>query len=370
MPEKFKVAIIGHTGRGNYGHSMDVCWKEFPNTVEIVGVADPDELGRKTAQGRLGGPKAFADYRKMLDETKPDIVSICMRHPDQHRDIFLAAAERGIHAMMEKPMCLSPAEADDMVAACEKHNVKLAMAHLTRYSPILETVQGIIGDGAIGDVLEIRGRGKEDPKRGGGEDLWVLGSHILNMFHALGGEPNWCFASMQQDGHPDTKADVAPGNEALGPLAGDNVHAVYGLDGGRIATFDSVRGAGSKPPWRFGVQIMGTEGVIEILTEFLPKAAILQDRAWSPLRSGAEWQPITSAGIGKPEPIQGNDRMLGNMTICKDLMDAIVNDRQPECDVYQGRLTIEMINAVFDSHRQGKRVTFPLETRVNALTLL
>lgn len=369
MPEKIKVAIIGHTGRGDYGHGFDICWKELEN-VEIVAVSDPHEGGRAAAQKRLGTPQAFNDYVRMLDETKPTIASICTRHPDQHKDMFLACAERGIHAYMEKPMCATPAEADEMVAAAEKHGVKLALGYVTRYSPILDVVMEQINNGAIGRVLEFRTRGKEDANRGGGEDMMVLGSHLMNLIHTLGGEPDYCFAKVEQDGHPVTKDDVKPGREALGPLAGDTVHAVFGLEEGRIATFDSVRGTGTGRPWRFGMQIMGSKGIIEIQTGYLPHAGILQDPSWSPALSGKKWQPITSAGVGKPEPFQGDSRLEGNVVACKDLIQSIRDDRQPECDVRQGRMVIEMLNAVFDSHRVGGPVTFPLTTRENALGLL
>ncbi len=369
MPDKFKIAIIGHTGRGNYGHGIDTCWLKMDET-QIVGVADANDAGRAAAKKRLSAPKAFADYRKMLNETQPDIVSICTRHPDQHHDMFIAAAERGIHAYMEKPMCINPAEADEMIAAAKKHKVKLALGHVTRYSPLIDVVSGLINDGAIGDIVEFRGRGKEDSRRGGGEDLWVLGSHIMNLIHVFGGEPNWCFATMEQDGHPVSKADVAPGAEGLGPLAGDTVHAQYGLDDGRIASFDSVRGAGTGRPWRFGLQIMGAKGIIEILTGYMPAVSILQDSSWVPARSGKKWLPVSSAGINKPEPFKGDSRLEGNLVACRDLIQAIRDDRRPECDMYQGRLVVEMINAVFDSHRSGGPVTFPLKTRVNALGLL
>ena len=368
MAKDRKVGIIGHTGRGNYGHQLDVCWREVEEAM-IVGVADPDEKGRAEAKQRLGAPVAFADYRELLDKTKPDIVSICPRHPDQHRDMFLAAAERGIHVYMEKPMCRTPAEADEMIEAAKKYNVKLALAHITRWSPVLDQVMALINDGAIGQVLELRGRGKEDT-RGGGEDLWVLGSHILNLIHAIAGEPRWCFATLLQDGHAVTRADVAPGNEGLGPLAGDTVHAIYGLDKGQQATFDSVRGAGSPQQGRFGLQVFGSEGIIEILTGYLPEAWILQDASWSPGRSAKTWQPISSAGVGQPEPIEGDDRSMGNIAACRDLIRSIREDRQPRCDIYQGRWTIEMIHAVFESHRTGGPVSFPLATRQNPLSLL
>ena len=369
MPEKIKVAVVGHTGRGNYGHGLDVCWREMPE-VEIVGVADADEKGLAAAKSRLRTPRGFLDYRNLLEETKPDIVSICSRHPDQHRDMFLAAAERGIHAYMEKPMCLTPAQADEMIAVAKRRRVKLAIAHLTRYSPLVDVIRALISDGAIGEVLEFRGRGKEDSRRGGGEDLWVLGSHILNLIHVFGGDPKWCFATMKQDGKPVSRAHVKPGNEALGSLAGDTVHATYGLAGGRVATFDSVRGAGAGRPWRFALQIMGSKGIIEILTGYLPQVSILQDASWCPARSGKRWQPVTSAGIGQPEPFAGDPRLQGNIAAARDLIQAIRDDRDPECDAHEGRTTIEMINAVFDSHRTGSPVSFPLVVRQNALDLL
>ncbi len=369
MPDKFRIGIIGHTGRGDYGHGFDVCWRELDN-VEIVALADPHEGGRAAAQKRTGAAASFADYHEMMDQAKPDIVSICTRHPDQHREMFLAAAERGIHAYMEKPMCATPAEADDMVAAAEKHKVKLALGYVTRYSPLLDRVMELIHDGAIGDVLEYRTRGKEDAKRGGGEDFMVLGSHLMNLIHVLGGDPEWCFGKVLEGGEPVTKKHVKPGAEALGPLAGDNVHAMFGLDGGRIATFESVRGAGVGRPWRFSMKIMGSKGIIEIQTGYLPPTAILQDPSWCPAFSGKTWQTITSAGIGKPEPFQGDSSLEGNVVACRDLIQAIRDDRQPECDVRQGRMVIEMINAVFDSHRTGAPVNFPLTTRENALGLL
>lgn len=196
MAAKYRIGVIGHTGRGNYGHDVDRVWLDIPG-CEIVGVSDPDEKGRQAAAKKLMVDKTFSDYRKLLDDTKPDIVSICPRWLDQHRDMILAAAERGIHIYMEKPFCRSLAEADQIVAACEKHNVKLAIAHQTRYSPKIQAVRSMIAEGLLGDLLELRGRGKED-QRGGSEDLWVLGSHVMNLIHVFGGEAHWCFAQVTE----------------------------------------------------------------------------------------------------------------------------------------------------------------------------
>ena len=85
----FKIGVIGHTGRGNYGHGLDVVWKSFPN-CKIVAVADADPDGLQKAKERLNVKQGFADYRQMLDDARPDIVSICPRWIDQHRDMAVA----------------------------------------------------------------------------------------------------------------------------------------------------------------------------------------------------------------------------------------------------------------------------------------
>ena len=365
MLRKYRIGVIGHTGRGNYGHGIDTVWLDIPG-CEIVGVADADERGRAAAVQRLKAPQGFADYRQLLDATKPDIAAIGPRWLDQHRDMAVAAAERGIHIYMEKPFCRTPQEADEIVAACEQHQVKLAIAHQTRYSPRLRMVRQLIEEGAIGTLLELRGRGKED-SRGGGEDLWVLGSHVMNLMHHLGGEPQWCCGSVWQDGQLVTKQHVRAGNEGIGSLAGDTIHALYQLDNGVAAYFGSRRQAAGD---RFGVQIFGSEGVIEILTGHLPSAQILQDPAWSPGRSGKAWVPISSAGLGQPEPLRDGGLHGGNVLACLDLIAAIEEDRLPECNLYEARMTIEMISAVFESHRLGGPAQFPLRHRGNPLDLL
>jgi hypothetical protein len=114
----------------------------------------------------------------------------------------------------------------------------------------------------------------------------------------------------------------------------------------------------------------GSKGVLEILTGSLPSVQFLPDPLWSPGRSGVQWVPVTSAGVGQPEPLRDGGLPAGNMLAVKDLLSAIENDRQPECSVYEGRVTVEMIAAVFESHRVGGPVRLPLKTRQNPLALL
>jgi predicted dehydrogenase len=283
--------------------------------------------------------------------------------------MVVAAAESGARGIYcEKPLCRTLAEADEMIAACEKNRVKAAVSHQTRYSPRLTVVRELITSGKIGRVLELRARGKED-RRGGGEDLWVLGTHVLDLVHTLGGEPQWCFGTVQQDGRPVRKQDVAGGNEGIGPLAGDEVHAMYRLAGGRTAYFDSTRNAGGRPS-RFGLRIFGSEGVIEMGTGYLPPVFFLPDSSWAPGRSGKAWIPVSSAGVGQPEPLSDTGLHGGNVLAVGDLIAAIEEDRQPESSIYEARTATEMIVAVFESRRVGGPVTFPLTNRQNPLAML
>lgn len=367
--KRYRVAVIGHTGRGNYGHGLDTVWLELP-TTKIVAVADADEKGRREAVKRLGNVRGFSDYRRMLDEIKPELVSIGPRWIDQRRDMVVAAAERGVRGIyLEKPMCRNLIEADQIVAACEKYKVKLAIGTQTRYSPKVPIIEEMIRDGMLGRIVEFRARGKDD-HRGGGEDLWVLGTHMLDLMRHFGGDAQWCFASVYDRGQPVTARHVKPGNEGIGPLAGDEIHATYRLSGGATGYWDSVRDAQSRPT-RFGIRIHGTKGVVELYdTGLLPYARFLPESNWSAGRTGKDWIPISSAGIGQPEPLEKGGLHEGNVAAVQDLISAMETDRQPIANVYEARKTVEMIAAVFESHRVGRPVTLPLQNRQNPLTML
>ncbi len=202
----------------------------------------------------------------MLAKEKPDIVGIGPAGPDQHHEMVLACAEQGCHMYMEKPFCRSLEEADDMVRACESKHLKLAIAHQTRYSPLVPVVKQMIGEGKLGRILEVRARGKEDARGGGGGPVRAGHAHDGPDPH-LFGEPNWCLASMTRAANRH-RADVRDGNEGLGPLAGDGIQAMYGLPDGVTGYFRLVsRLAGS--PSRFGLQVFGSKGVLEFLSGYL-----------------------------------------------------------------------------------------------------
>ena len=364
MSKPYRVAVVGRTGKGNYGHGLDTVWLGMDN-VRLVAVADEDEAGRAAAAKRLKVEKTYADYREMLKVEKPQIVSVADRFLDSHRDMVVACAEAGANVFLEKPVARTLAEADEMIAACEKHHVKVAIAHQTRYSPRVKVIRDLIADGKLGDILELRGRGKEDA-RGGGQDLLVLGTHLFDLMRLFAGDPKWCFARILHEGRKAVAGDIRQGGEGMGPIQGDAIHATYGFDNGAIGTFATHRakhGAGS----RFALHIHGTKGIVHLQTGALPAAYFLDDPSWMPGKSKVAWQEITSAGVGKPEPLKDGGLEMGNKLIAADLIDAIEKDRQPLGSITDGRAALEMILAVYESHKLDRPVDLPLKNRKHPL---
>jgi predicted dehydrogenase len=364
VAKNYRVAVIGRTGKGNYGHGLDVVWKALDN-VEVVAVADDDEKGRSEAAKRLGAKNAYADYRLMLQKERPHYVSVAERWPDAHHDMVIACAQAGAHVFLEKPMCRTLVEADELIRECEMRHVKVAIAHQTRYSHRVSRVRDLIGAGRIGDILEVRCRGKED-SRGGGEDLMVLGTHLMDLMRLLVGDARWCHAAITVNGRAATQADVREGGEKIGPVLGDQIHATYGFDKGVIGTFTSRRNAAGRDS-RFGLEIRGTKGIVQLTTGGLPPVYLLDDPTWFPGKTKAAWQEITSNGIGKPETLKDGGLDMANLLIVKDLIDAVEKDRQPLGSMYDGRAALEMILAVYESWRVKGPVDVPLKHRAHPL---
>ena len=111
-----RVAIVGHTGRGNYGHFLDMAFVGVQG-ARIVAVADPDAAGRRAVQARTGAPMGYADYREMLERERPDITVFASREIGDHCELVTTAGEAATHVYLEKPIAATPAEVDRMVAA-------------------------------------------------------------------------------------------------------------------------------------------------------------------------------------------------------------------------------------------------------------
>ncbi|MFZ9399645.1 MAG: Gfo/Idh/MocA family protein [Opitutales bacterium] len=352
------VGVIGHTGQGNYGHGEDTVWLQIPAT-RIVAVADADPKGLALEAKKLGGVKAYADYKVMLDEVKPDIAAICPRHIHEHHEMILAAVAAGVKGIyIEKPFVRTLAEADEVVKLCAEKGVRLAIAHRNRYHPVIPLIKKLVDAGEIGELKEVRVRGKQD-QRGGGLDLWVLGGHGFNLATIFTGPATSCQASILVEGRPATKADVRLGDEGVGPIVGDEAHARFETKSGIPLYFDSKKGTWTKGT-PFGARLIGTKGVISLQIDEEPVAILERD---------GKKTPITSAGIGQPEPIK-DIRLIngGHHGAIRDLLAAIAEKREPLCGPKDGLETVELTLAVFASFAAGgAKVTLPLADRAHPL---
>ncbi|MFQ6043277.1 MAG: Gfo/Idh/MocA family protein [Candidatus Poribacteria bacterium] len=367
MTKEYRAGVIGRTGRGNYGHGLDRVYLEM-DEVEIVAVADDNPEGLKEAGQRLGTSNLYIDYREMLEKEKFDIVSVAPRWLAPHHDMVLAVAGSGSCVFLEKPMAVTLAEADAMIAACDKAGVTMGIAHQGRMHAAVHYGKKLLREGAIGTVLSAQMRGKED-RRGGGEDLMVLGTHMFDTLRfMLDADPEWVFAHVStSDGRPIAKADAVEGPEEMGPIAGDHVHALYGFKNGVTATFESRRNQ-SDSGGRFGLQIWGSEGIMSIY-DSSQQIRIYEAPFWRPDRD-APVRDVTAEAIAALPPDERPTidlQMAANVAIVRDVLKAREEGREPINSGRDGRWALEMIHGVYASHLSNKRVTLPLTNRKHPL---
>jgi predicted dehydrogenase len=351
---KYRVGIIGHMGR--YGHSWDTAWKGIPN-VEVVGIADRDDKGRKAGMERSGAKNAYRDYREMIASEKPDLVAICPGLEADRLSMITAAAEGGAHILLEKPFAQTLQEADAIVAITEKHGVKVQVGHTARVMPVTVAVKKLLEEGKLGVLFEMRGRGKEDG-RAGGIDLMILGTHVLDLMRYYAGDPSWVFAHVTEQGG-ELRPAMMRESESAGRVGGDRVEAVFAFPNGVHGHF------GSKPndrrSWgvRFGLTLCGSDGFAAVPLKDVPSKEphLLRSPSWTPDR-GEQWERVNY-----PPGQRFSTREDANRAMVLDLLEAIEQDRPPACCARDGRWTIEMVSSVYQSQWSGGRVAFPLSRR-------
>ncbi|MFT5368902.1 MAG: putative dehydrogenase [Candidatus Latescibacterota bacterium] len=355
-----RVAIIGHTGRGSYGHYLDRAFTGVEG-AELVALADPDTEGREAAMARSGAPKGYADYVEMLKTESPDIVVVASREIGDHLDLVLNCAASGAHIYMEKPVAASVAEVDEMIAACEKSGSSVVVAHPWRgHPPIQKVAIPLIRSGKIGEprLARIYGMGGEH----GGDQLFLdLYPHFLDFVCQLWGTPLWCHAHLTQDGRSVTPADVKEGVEGMGLVAGDGIKAYYEFPGGVAVDFESYRGDGKEIPYR--IDIHGTKGTLSLPGPMSNQPDIYYHPLVNPgLFDDDRWEVIPS------EPPPDKDKWVNaHHRMARSMID-MLEGREPEWDLVdlaQSRVHLEMAMMAHASHKAGTRVSLPLASTNN-----
>lgn len=115
----------------------------------------------------------YTDYAEMLEQEKPDLVSVCLPTP-LHRDVTVAALERGIGVICEKPFAPSPEDAEAMLDASKRSGAPLMIAHCLRFEKIYAYLKQCVEDGRFGKLLSFSSY-RETPKPN-----WSVGNWLAN----------------------------------------------------------------------------------------------------------------------------------------------------------------------------------------------
>jgi predicted dehydrogenase len=143
--DKLRVAVVG---LGVIGHRHVETVQRSP-FFALAGIAEPTENGKKYAT-ELGVPW-HARAADLLDAVKPDAAVIATPN-ETHREIALACIERGITAILEKPIAGSLDDAAAIVAASEGAGVPVLVGHHRRYNPIIRCARTLISEGLLGQL--------------------------------------------------------------------------------------------------------------------------------------------------------------------------------------------------------------------------
>jgi predicted dehydrogenase len=164
---------------------------------DVVGVADPTPAVLAALAQK--GPPVFSDYRKMLEDAKPDGVVIATPN-SHHVPVALECIERGIGALIEKPVSDSVESAMQLTRAIAKTDVPVLVGHHRRHNPLLKAAAKHIAAGGVGQVVTALGmwlrrkpdeyfkdRWKQEAASGGGV-LLINTIHDVDCLRMMCGE--------------------------------------------------------------------------------------------------------------------------------------------------------------------------------------
>ena len=155
MAQTYRVGVVGMVHDHVWGLLRS--WEQLPN-VTIAAAADPHEGLRARIEAEYGVGALYESYDEMLEREDLDIVN-CTTENARHAEVVEAAAARGLHVLVEKPMAASLAQAERMVSAASFAGVKLFLNWPSSWQPPLQHAIRLAREGFIGQVYEARYRG-------------------------------------------------------------------------------------------------------------------------------------------------------------------------------------------------------------------
>ncbi len=342
--KRYRVGIVGCGGISRT--HMHAYRSVFP--VDVVAAADIQEEKLEKFSEEYRVSALYTDHREMLDKEGLDIISVCTL-ADSHCEITVDAAQRGIHVLCEKPMALDLAEADTMINACEEAGVKLAIDHHRRGDARFHKAKQMIEDGAIGDLRSIVAEGAT-----AGVGLMETATHLYDSILIFGGDVDCVFAHVMTANGKDISPDDVSHVPRSGLVAGDNAPSYFHFKSGIYAT---VHSSGD-----FGVELIGSTGGMVLREGYKPSPIPYTFGIWT--HDDPSWQPLTTE---RDELISPPHFKLAYVRMIQELVDCIEEDRKHYSCGEEGRKSLELIMAIYESQRTGARVKLPLDTRTNPL---
>jgi len=150
----YRVGVVGMVHDHVWGLAKS--FAECPN-AEIVAAADPNEPLRERMGSDFGVSALYTDWREMLDKEELDVALITTENSGA-ADVVEAAAPKGIHSVVEKPMAATLDQADRMLNATEAAGVQLMVNWATAWRPNTLKAVELANSGAIGQVFSVRVR--------------------------------------------------------------------------------------------------------------------------------------------------------------------------------------------------------------------
>lgn len=355
----YTVGVVG-TGDPDEGYAMAYrharAYERLDN-CDLVACADlVEEHAAAFAETfGLGDDGIFGDHTAMLDDSDPDIVSVCTPSTT-HADLVTDCAEHGaveaIHC--EKPMAGTWGECREMVAVASGQGVQLTFNHQRRFSEPFRGAKRLLDAGRIGSLrrLEV-----------GGPDLYDYGSHLFDMCGYL--------------------TEQTPVEWVLGQVDDRDPERLYGLPRERRALgrwryescVDGFASTGEDGLVRCQLRLVGTDGVIEVGPTDGPSLRVSDDGAdWSTVDTGRDgiWR-VQSHPVDRllaRVPI-GPDQFLSDPTYVDRAIESIVESLQsgekPMLHADHALQSTEVIFALWESARSGGVVELPLDIEDNPL---
>jgi predicted dehydrogenase len=354
--------------------------------VELVALADVHEESLNAVGEAFGVERRYRDYREMLARERLDLLTVSTQAP-QHAPITIDAVEAGVRGVIvEKPIAMTLAEADAMVAACDRAGARLAVNHQTRMVPQTFAAEELLRQGAIGDFRVARMMDKGG--RPAGNSLMELITHIFDFLRIYAGDPAWGSAHLTVGDGESRRQRLAtiddiqrsqeawPSDRDCGLVLGDRCSATYGFGpregwhDGLTATMESffqLRTAASIDRWHPNLELIGTEGILFLGGTSDHVDLYLHRGPWKPPgrmeRITAPRRPVA------PGPYQDEGLQAPHHTaMVEELVAAVGEGREHRSSGRDGRWALEMIMAAYESHRRGgSRVALPLEERGHPL---